>query len=58
VLRLDELPEFTRSALEDLRQPIEDGAVAVARVGGRAIFPSRCQLVATVNLSVSASSVR
>jgi magnesium chelatase family protein len=50
LLMLDELPEFPRSALEALRQPIEDGAVAVARVGGRATFPSRFQLVATMNL--------
>ncbi|HYZ18613.1 MAG TPA: YifB family Mg chelatase-like AAA ATPase [Gaiellaceae bacterium] len=50
VLMLDELPEFARPALEALRQPIEDGIVAVARVGGRAIFPSRFQLVATMNL--------
>jgi magnesium chelatase family protein len=50
VLMLDELPEFARPALEALRQPIEDGAVAVARVGGRATFPSRFQLVATMNL--------
>jgi magnesium chelatase family protein len=50
VLMLDELPEFARSALEALRQPIEDGAVAIARVGGRATFPARFQLVATMNL--------
>ena len=50
VLMLDELPEFARSALEALRQPIEDGAVAVARVGGRATFPARFQLIATMNL--------
>src|SRR5204862_6876719 len=34
VLLLDELAEFPRSALEALRQPLEDGVVAVARVGG------------------------
>jgi magnesium chelatase family protein len=50
VLMLDELPEFTRSALEALRQPLEDGVVAVARVGGRALFPSRFQLIGTINL--------
>jgi magnesium chelatase family protein len=48
VLLLDELPEFSRMLLEALRQPLEDGAVAVARVGGRAVFPARFQLVATV----------
>ena len=50
VLLLDELPEFPRAVLEALRQPLEDGAVAVARVGGRATFPARFQLVATMNL--------
>jgi len=47
VLFLDELPEFQRPALEALRQPLEDGVVAVARVGGRAVFPARFQLVAS-----------
>ena len=50
VLFLDELAEFPRSALEALRQPLEDGMVAVARVGGRLVFPARFQLVATMNL--------
>jgi magnesium chelatase family protein len=50
VLLLDELPEFPRGTLEALRQPLEDGTVAVARVGGRAIFPARFQLVGTMNL--------
>ncbi len=50
VLLLDELPEFPRAGLEALRQPLEDGMVAVARVGGRAVFPARFQLVATMNL--------
>jgi magnesium chelatase family protein len=50
VLFLDELPEFQRPALEALRQPLEDGIVAVARVGGRALFPARFQLVASMNL--------
>jgi len=50
VLLLDELPEFSRALLEALRQPLEDGVVAVARVGGRAVFPARFQLVATMNL--------
>ena len=47
---LDELAEFQRPALEALRQPIEDGEVAVARAAGRAVFPARFQLVATMNL--------
>jgi magnesium chelatase family protein len=50
VLLLDELPEFSRAVLEALRQPLEDGAVAVARVGGHALFPARFQLVGTMNL--------
>ena len=50
VLLLDELPEFPRPVLEALRQPLEDGTVAVARVGGRVVFPARFQLVGTMNL--------
>jgi magnesium chelatase family protein len=50
VLLLDELPEFARPALEALRQPLEDGAIAVARVEGKAVFPARFQLVGTMNL--------
>jgi magnesium chelatase family protein len=50
VLLLDELPEFARPVLEALRQPLEDGTIAVARVGGRALFPARLQLVGTMNL--------
>jgi magnesium chelatase family protein len=50
VLFLDELAEFPRNALEALRQPLEDGAVSIARVGGKIEFPARFQLVATMNL--------
>jgi magnesium chelatase family protein len=50
VLFLDEFPEFPRPALEALRQPLEDGVVTIARVAGRAVFPARFQLVATMNL--------
>jgi magnesium chelatase family protein len=50
VLLLDELPEFPRSVLEALRQPLEDGTVAVARVGGHALFPASFQLVGTMNM--------
>ena len=50
VLFLDELVEFARPALEALRQPLEDGRVSVARVEGRAVFPARFQLVATMNM--------
>jgi magnesium chelatase family protein len=50
VLLLDELPEFSRGVLEALRQPLEDGVVSVARVGGRAQFPAQFRLVGTMNL--------
>ena len=50
VLFMDELPEFPRSVLESLRQPLEDGFVAVARVGGHAVFPACFQLVGTMNM--------
>jgi magnesium chelatase family protein len=50
VLLLDELAEFQRPALEALRQPLEDGVVAIARAGGQAVFPASFQLVGTMNL--------
>lgn len=49
VLFLDELPEFRRNVLEALRQPMEDGNVSIARVGGNCQFPSRFILVAAMN---------
>ena len=49
VLFLDELPEFGRDVLEALRQPLEEGRVAIARVGRATIFPARFQLVAAMN---------
>jgi magnesium chelatase family protein len=49
VLFLDELPEFTRGALEALRQPVEDGVVRVARARYAIELPCRFQLVAAAN---------
>jgi magnesium chelatase family protein len=49
VLFMDELPEFDRSTLEALRQPLEDGRVAISRVGRAAVFPARFQLIAAMN---------
>ncbi|MBR6028974.1 MAG: YifB family Mg chelatase-like AAA ATPase [Clostridia bacterium] len=49
VLFLDELPEFSRQALESLRQPLEDGFVNVTRVHHQAQYQSRFMLVASMN---------
>jgi magnesium chelatase family protein len=49
VLFLDELPEFQQHVLESLRQPLEDGRVAIARASGIRDFPARFQLVAAAN---------
>jgi magnesium chelatase family protein len=49
VLFLDELPEFQRSALDSLRQPLETGTVSVARANAHVTFPARVQLVAAMN---------
>ena len=50
VLLLDELGEFHRPALEALRQPLEDGFVAISRVQGQCVFPARIRLIGTMNL--------
>jgi magnesium chelatase family protein len=49
VLFLDEFPEFSRQVLENLRQPLEDGIVTVARASGSAAFPARFMLLASMN---------
>ena len=49
VLFLDELPEFTRSAMEVLRQPIENGWVTISRVGGTVSYPCSVMFVAAMN---------
>lgn len=49
VLFMDELPEFSRNALEALRQPLEDGVVSVTRVQNQAQYQSSFMLVASMN---------
>jgi magnesium chelatase family protein len=49
VLFLDELSEFSRGALESLRQPLEDGRVAIVRARHSAVYPARMMLVAATN---------
>jgi len=49
VLFLDELPEFPRTALEALREPLESGTITISRAAHRAEFPARFQLIAAMN---------
>jgi len=49
VLFLDELPEFPRSALEALREPLETGRITISRAAHQAQFPARFQFVAAMN---------
>jgi magnesium chelatase family protein len=49
VLFLDELPEFSRSVLEVLREPLESGRISISRAARQADFPAKFQLVAAMN---------
>ncbi len=49
VLFLDELPEFPRNILENLRQPLEDGVVTISRAQGTLTFPAKFSLIASMN---------
>ncbi len=49
VLFLDELPEFSRQAMEAMRQPIEDGVVTISRVAGTLSYPCSVMLVCAMN---------
>jgi magnesium chelatase family protein len=56
VLFLDEAPEFPRSTLDTLRQPLERGQVTISRAAGSATFPCRAQLVLAANPCPCASA--
>ena len=56
VLFLDALPEFNHTALESLRQPLEDKVVTISRVSGSVTYPASFMLVATMNSCCSRTS--
>jgi magnesium chelatase family protein len=49
VLFLDELPEFSRQALETLREPLEEGAIFISRAAAQIEFPAKFQLISAMN---------
>lgn len=49
VLFMDEFPEFDRSVLEALRQPLEDRVITISRAKGSVTFPAQCILIASMN---------
>ena len=49
ILFLDELPEFPRTVLENLRQPLEDGIITIGRAQGTLTFPAKFSLIASMN---------
>ncbi len=53
ILFLDEFPEFKRSALEILRQPLEERRVCISRAAGTYVFPAKCMLVAAMNIATT-----
>lgn len=56
VLFLDEFPEFSREAIEALRQPLEDGFVQISRASGSVTFPAKFYLIAAANPTPSGFS--